>query len=145
MTAIFMSGCMLNLKNNPEEKLKELGLTLPQAPKPVASYIPTLIISDLLFTSGNLPIKDGKIIYQGKMGEKNNTIEIGYEASSLATLNSLRQQDRHRDARQRPTAAKVSGQPADSVSLCRFRPAVSRSPEQTQRHYVLRRHEIRIG
>ena len=80
---------MLELESNPETKLKELGLTLPPAPKPVASYIPTLIVSNLLFTSGTLPIKDGKVIYTGKMGEKTNTIEIGYEASRLATLNSL--------------------------------------------------------
>ena len=80
---------MLELKNDPEAKLKELGLTLPQAPKPVASYIPTLVISNLLLTSGCLPLKDGKVIYLGKMGEKNNAIEVGYEASSLATLNSL--------------------------------------------------------
>lgn len=80
---------MLELKHDPETKLKELGLALPQVPKPVASYIPTLVVSNLLLTSGCLPIKDGKVIYQGKMGEKNNTIEVGYEASSLATLNSL--------------------------------------------------------
>ena len=80
---------MLETKSDPESKLKELGLTLPPAPKPVASYIPTLIISDLLFTSGTLPMKDGKVFYTGKMGEKNNTIDIGYEASKLAVLNSL--------------------------------------------------------
>ena len=88
-----MIGClqdrMLDLEKNPEDKLKELGLSLPPAPKPVASYIPTLIISDFLFTSGTLPLKDGKVAYTGKMGEKNNTIEIGYEASKIATLNSL--------------------------------------------------------
>ena len=80
---------MLELKNDPETKLKELGLTLVQPPKPVASYIPTLIISDLLFTSGTLPLQDGKVIYTGKMGEGKNTLETGYEASKLATLNSL--------------------------------------------------------
>lgn len=80
---------MLELESDPETKIKELGLTLPQAPRPVASYIPTLIISNLLFTSGTLPLQDGKVIYTGKMGEKNNTIETGYEASKIATLNSL--------------------------------------------------------
>lgn len=80
---------MLELKNNPEIKLKELGLSLPQAPRPVASYIPTLIIGDLLFTSGTLPMRDGKVIYTGKLGEGNNTIETGYEACKLAVLNSL--------------------------------------------------------
>ena len=72
-----------------ETKIKELGLTLPEPAKPVASYIPTLIVSNLLFTSGNLPMKDGKVIYTGKVGEDKNTIEVGYEASRLATLNSL--------------------------------------------------------
>ena len=80
---------MLELEKNPEEVLKELGLTLPEVPKPVASYIPTLIVSNLLYTSGTLPMENGKVAYTGKMGEKNNTIEIGYEASKLATLNSL--------------------------------------------------------
>ena len=80
---------MLELEKNPEEVLKELGLTLPEVPTPVASYIPTLIVSNLLYTSGTLPMENGKVAYIGKMGEKNNTIEIGYEASKLATLNSL--------------------------------------------------------
>ena len=80
---------MLELKGDPEAKIKEMGLSLPEVPKPVASYIPTLIVSDLLYTSGTLPMKDGKVVYTGKMGEKNNTIEIGAEASKLATLNSL--------------------------------------------------------
>lgn len=80
---------MLELEKDPEIKLKELGLTLPQAPKPVASYIPTLVVSNFLYTSGNLPLKDGKVIYEGKMGEGKNSIEVGYEASALATLNSL--------------------------------------------------------
>lgn len=80
---------MLETKIDPEAKLKELGLTLPPAPKPVGSYIPTLIHSNLLFTSGTLPLLDGKVFYTGKMGEGNNTIEVGYEASKLAVLNSL--------------------------------------------------------
>ncbi|OGI18729.1 MAG: hypothetical protein A3B68_03560 [Candidatus Melainabacteria bacterium RIFCSPHIGHO2_02_FULL_34_12] len=80
---------MIETKKDPEMKLKELGLTLPAPPKPVASYIPTLLISDMLFTSGTLPMLDGKVHYTGKMGDKINTLEIGYEASKLATLNSL--------------------------------------------------------
>lgn len=80
---------MINLENDIEAKIKELGLTLPEVPKPVASYIPTLIVSDLLFTSGTLPMKEGKVAYLGKVGEGENTIETGYEASKLAVLNSL--------------------------------------------------------
>ena len=80
---------MLELEKNPEAVLKELGLSLPEVPKPLASYIPTVIVSDLLFTSGTLPMENGKVVYTGKMGQGNNTIETGYEASKLATLNSL--------------------------------------------------------
>lgn len=80
---------MINLENDIEAKIKELGLVLPEVPKPVASYIPTLVVSDLLFTSGTLPMKDGKVAYLGKVGEGENTIEVGYEASKLAVLNSL--------------------------------------------------------
>lgn len=80
---------MLELEKNPEDILKELGLTLPEVSKPIASYIPALIVSNFLYTSGTLPMENGKVAYTGKMGEKNNTIEIGYEASKLATLNSL--------------------------------------------------------
>ena len=80
---------MQAIEKDPETILKELGLTLPIPPKAVANYVPTLVAHGLLFTSGTLPLKDGKVIYLGKMGEKNNTVEIGYEASKLAALNSL--------------------------------------------------------
>ena len=80
---------MLELEKDPEMKLKEMGLSLPDVPKPVASYIPTVIVANLLYTSGTLPMENGKVMYTGKMGENNNTIETGYEASKLATLNSL--------------------------------------------------------
>lgn len=80
---------MLDLKNNPEAKIKELGLVLPPSPKPVGSYVPAVISSNMMFTSGNLPFENGKVKYTGKMGEGNNSVDIGIEASKLATLNSL--------------------------------------------------------
>ena len=80
---------MIELKKDPEEMIKELGLTLPDAPKPIGSYVPAIVTSNMLFTSGNLPLKNGELVYKGKMGEEKNTIEIGQEASKLAVLNSL--------------------------------------------------------
>ena len=80
---------MQDIKADPEIIIKELGLTLPDSPKPVASYIPTLIVGDLLFTSGTLPMQNGSLAFKGKVGEGDNNIEVGYEASKLATLNSL--------------------------------------------------------
>ena len=71
-----------------EAKLAELGIALPQAPKPVATYIPAVRAGDLLFLSGTGPFKDGAIVYAGKLG-KDLTVEQGYEAARLTLLNAL--------------------------------------------------------
>ena len=71
-----------------EAKLAELGITLPPAPKPVATYIPAVRAGDLLFLSGTGPFKDGAIVYAGKLG-KDLTVEQGYEAARLTLLNAL--------------------------------------------------------
>src|SRR5437660_4173152 len=71
-----------------EARLAELKITLPPAPKPVATYVPAVRAGDLLFLSGTGPFKDGKIIYAGKLG-KDLTVEQGYEASKLTLLNAL--------------------------------------------------------
>ena len=71
-----------------EAKLKELGLTLPDPPKPVANYVPVVRVGDLLFLSGVFPSRDGQLIMTGKLGG-NLTIEQGIEASRVAVLNGL--------------------------------------------------------
>ena len=71
-----------------EAKLKELGLTLPDPPKPVANYIPVVRVGELLFLSGVLPSRDGQLIMTGKLGQE-LTIEQGKEASRVAVLNGL--------------------------------------------------------
>src|SRR5205807_5476191 len=71
-----------------EAKLAELKITLPQAPKPVATYIPAVRVGDLLFLSGTGPFKDGAIVYAGKLG-KDLTVEQVYEAARLTLLNAL--------------------------------------------------------
>ena len=71
-----------------EARLTELGITLPLAPKPVATYIPAVRAGDLLFLSGTGPFKDGAIVYAGKLG-KDLTVEQGYEAARLTLLNAL--------------------------------------------------------
>lgn len=71
-----------------ESKLKELGLTLPAPPKPVATYIPAVRVGDLLFLSGVLPSRDGQLIATGKLGQA-LSIEQGMEASKVAVLNAL--------------------------------------------------------
>jgi enamine deaminase RidA (YjgF/YER057c/UK114 family) len=71
-----------------EARLKELGLELPQAPAPVATYVPAVRAGELLFLSGVLPTKDGKLAYSGKIGRDLN-VDQGVEAASMSLLNAL--------------------------------------------------------
>ncbi len=71
-----------------EEKLKELGLSLPAAPKPVANYVPVVRVGDLLFLSGVLPSRDGQLVMTGKLGA-GLSVEQGRQAAQLAVLNAL--------------------------------------------------------
>lgn len=71
-----------------ENRLKQLGLTLPAPPKPVANYVPVVRTGDLLFLSGVLPSRDGRLVLTGKLGE-NLTVEQGVEAARVAVLNGL--------------------------------------------------------
>jgi enamine deaminase RidA (YjgF/YER057c/UK114 family) len=73
---------------NAEARIKELGLTLPAAPKPVANYVPAARAGSLLFLSGVLPSRDGKLLVEGKLG-RDLTVEQGYEAAKAAVLNAL--------------------------------------------------------
>lgn len=72
-----------------EEKLKEMGIELPPVSKPVASYVPALKIGNLVYTSGQLPMKDGKIVYSGEVGGIYSPVEQGAEAAKLCTINAL--------------------------------------------------------
>jgi enamine deaminase RidA (YjgF/YER057c/UK114 family) len=71
-----------------EQRLKELGVELPTAPKPVANYLPAVRTGRLLFLSGVLPMRNGRLSYTGKLG-RDLTIEQGVEAARLALLNAL--------------------------------------------------------
>ena len=71
-----------------ELRLKELGIGLPAAPKPVANYVPVVRVGDLLFLSGVLPSKEGQLVFTGKLGAE-VSIEQGVAAAKLAVLNAL--------------------------------------------------------
>jgi enamine deaminase RidA (YjgF/YER057c/UK114 family) len=71
-----------------ERKLTDLGITLPPPPKPVATYIPSVLAGDLLFLSGVIPFRDGRLVFAGKLGRE-LTVEQGYDAAKLALLNAL--------------------------------------------------------
>jgi len=65
-----------------EEKIKEMGLKLPEIPKPVANYVPAVRTGNLLFLSGHGPEKS---VPTGKVGQE-LTLEQGYEAAKNTAL-----------------------------------------------------------
>ena len=73
---------------NPEQRLAELGIELPPAPKPVGTYVPGVVVGNLLFMSGVGPRRaDGSMI-AGKLGADLD-IDQGREAARLVGLNML--------------------------------------------------------
>lgn len=74
---------------HPEDKLKELGLELPTVPTPMANYVPFTQTGNLVFTSGQVPFREGKpVVKLGKVG-KDLSVEEGYEAARLACVNCI--------------------------------------------------------
>ena len=71
-----------------EEKLKALGLSLPEAPRPVAAYIPAVKIDNMVYTAGQLAFVKGELQYKGRLG-KDLTVEEGYESARICALNAL--------------------------------------------------------
>jgi len=71
-----------------EQRLEELGFKLPVVPKPVAEYVPAKHVGDLVYVSGQGPIRDGKPVYVGQVGAE-VTREEGYEAAQICALNGL--------------------------------------------------------
>lgn len=74
----------------PEERLAELGITLPAPPPAVGMYVPWVRTGNIVMTSGQLPWQDGVMAYTGKLGAE-LTAEDGYQAARLAALNAIAQ------------------------------------------------------
>jgi len=70
------------------ERLVELGLTLPAVAKPVAAYVPAVRTGNLVYTSGQLPMMDGKLARTGKVGA-DISAEEGKELAHICALNAL--------------------------------------------------------
>ncbi len=71
-----------------EQRIRELGLTVPEPPQPVATYVPSAQVGDLLFVSGVLPTRAGQPVFRGTLGREVSG-EEGYEAARVALLNAL--------------------------------------------------------
>jgi enamine deaminase RidA (YjgF/YER057c/UK114 family) len=73
---------------NPEAKLAELGLTLPNPPAPAGAYVPVVRTGNLLFCAGTIASFNGQQTHIGQVG-KEQTVETAKKAAEICTLNTL--------------------------------------------------------
>lgn len=71
-----------------EKKISDLGIILPPVPKAIASYIPANRSGNFIFTSGQLPMVDGKIVYTGRL-KSGSSLDDAKKATQIATLNAI--------------------------------------------------------
>lgn len=74
--------------NGPEQRLAELGLSLPEMVRPMAAYVPTVRSGAFVYTAGQLPIVDGALPRTGKLGAEVST-DQGRELAQQCALNAL--------------------------------------------------------
>jgi len=72
----------------PEERLRDMGLELPAAPEPVGVYVPAVRTGNLVFVSGQLPMKDGRLMATGHVGAE-VSLEEAQGCARQAALNAL--------------------------------------------------------
>ena len=80
-----------------ERRLRDLGIVLPSAPHPLGAYVEAVQSGNLLFLSGMLPVKGGKLQYVGRLGKELDA-EGGRDALRSATLNALSAAKAHVDS-----------------------------------------------
>ncbi len=73
-----------------DARLAALGITVPAAAAPVANYVGYVKTGNLVFVSGQVPIKDGKFLYQGKVGAEISLYEA-QQAAALCAINIIAQ------------------------------------------------------
>lgn len=72
-----------------EEKIKSIGIKLPNPPSPAGSYIPVVKSGNLLYVSGQIPMEDGKVVFTGKVSDTN--IEAAQKSARICAINILAQ------------------------------------------------------
>ena len=72
-----------------EEKIKSLGITLPNPPTPAGSYIPAIKTGNLLFISGQIPMENGEVLFTGKVTDEN--LETAQKSARMCAINLLAQ------------------------------------------------------
>jgi enamine deaminase RidA (YjgF/YER057c/UK114 family) len=74
--------------STPEESLAALGLSVPEVAKPVAVYVPAVRTGNYIYTSGQLPMRDGSLMATGKVGGE-VTAEEAYACAQQCALNAI--------------------------------------------------------
>ena len=74
-----------------EDRLNELGLTLPDVAKPVAAYVPAVRDGNMIFTSGQLPMVAGALVRTGKVGDGDGLVpaEDAKKLAETCALNAI--------------------------------------------------------
>ena len=106
----------------PEDRLAELGLTLPDVPAPAAAYTPWVRAGDLVFTAGQLPVVGGELPRTGKLGADLTTDE-GADLARTAALNLL-------------AVAKAAAGDLGAVRVVKLTVFVASAPGFTEQHLV---------
>jgi enamine deaminase RidA (YjgF/YER057c/UK114 family) len=107
-----------------DARLKELGITLPQAAAPAANYVPYVISGNLLYLSGQLPMEGGKIGVTGHLG-RDVDVAGGQRAAELCAINILAQ------------AQAALGDLGRIVRLIKLNGFVASTPDFTEQHLVI--------
>ena len=79
---------MTSASSTPEERLSELGLSVPEIAAPLAAYVPAVRSGSLVFTSGQLPMRSGELLASGKVGGS-VTPDQAVECARQCALNAL--------------------------------------------------------
>ena len=78
----------MSAASTPEERLAELGLSVPDVAKPVAAYVPAVRSGSYVYTSGQLPMREGQLLATGKVGGE-VTAEEATECAHQCALNAI--------------------------------------------------------
>jgi enamine deaminase RidA (YjgF/YER057c/UK114 family) len=76
------------MSTTPEERLAKLGLSVPEVPTPVAAYVPAVRSGNHVYTSGQLPMRDGQLVTTGKVGGEVSP-EQAVECARQCALNAI--------------------------------------------------------
>jgi enamine deaminase RidA (YjgF/YER057c/UK114 family) len=106
-------------------RLADRGITLPEAAAPAANYLPWVRTGNLLFISGQLPLKDGKLVATGLLG-KDVDVETGAKAAEVCAINILAQ-----------ASAALGGDLESIVRVVKLGGFVASTPAFAEQHLVI--------